>query len=161
MIPSKHSIPQDLHSPCLNLTNHARTMFTPTMFSRGRGSAGTPCAGPSPLAPGAEGDMSDRQSPYLHSYFLSMATFTYLEIYVLVSPYYFSEWLDYIWPRATLRGAATPHSFSCPARGYDIYIYIYTSIYLFIYLSLYLYLHLYISLSIYIYIYICRARNRV
>ena len=35
-IPSKHPIPQDLYSPCLNLTNYARTMFTPTMFSRGR-----------------------------------------------------------------------------------------------------------------------------
>ena len=35
-IPSKHSTPQDLYSPCLNSTNHARTMFTPTMFSRRR-----------------------------------------------------------------------------------------------------------------------------
>ena len=24
MIPSKHSIPQELHSPCLNLTNYAK-----------------------------------------------------------------------------------------------------------------------------------------
>ena len=36
IIPSKHSIPQDLHNPCLNLTNYARTMFTPTMFTRRR-----------------------------------------------------------------------------------------------------------------------------
>ena len=36
IIPSSHSIPQDLCSPYLNLTIHARTMFTPTMFSRGR-----------------------------------------------------------------------------------------------------------------------------
>ena len=34
IIPSKHSIPQDLYSPYLNLTNSARTMFTPTMFTR-------------------------------------------------------------------------------------------------------------------------------
>ena len=34
--PSKHSIPQDLCSPYFNLTNYARTMFTPTMFSRRR-----------------------------------------------------------------------------------------------------------------------------
>ena len=32
IIPSKHSIPQDLYSPRLNLNNYARTMFTPTMF---------------------------------------------------------------------------------------------------------------------------------
>ena len=32
IMPSRHSIPQDLYSPCLNLTNSARTMFTPTMF---------------------------------------------------------------------------------------------------------------------------------
>ena len=36
IVPSKHSVPQDLCSPCLNLTNSARTMFTPTMFSRRR-----------------------------------------------------------------------------------------------------------------------------
>ena len=36
MIPSKHSIPQDLYSPCLNLTDSAWTRFTPTMFTRGR-----------------------------------------------------------------------------------------------------------------------------
>ena len=36
IIPSKQSIPQDLYSPCLNLTDSARTMFTPTMFSRRR-----------------------------------------------------------------------------------------------------------------------------
>ena len=36
IIPSKHSIPQDLCSPCLNLTDSARSMFTPTMFSRRR-----------------------------------------------------------------------------------------------------------------------------
>ena len=34
IIPSKHSAPQDLYSPCLNVSNSARTMFTPTMFSR-------------------------------------------------------------------------------------------------------------------------------
>ena len=33
-IPSKHSTPQDLLSPCLNLTDSARTMLTPAMFSR-------------------------------------------------------------------------------------------------------------------------------
>ena len=33
IIPSNHSIPQDLYSPCLNLTNYARTMLTPTMFT--------------------------------------------------------------------------------------------------------------------------------
>ena len=44
MIPSKHSIPQDLYSPCLNSTNSARNMFTPTMFTRRRRShpAGKP-----------------------------------------------------------------------------------------------------------------------
>ena len=31
-MPSRHSIPQDLYSPCLNLANYARSMFTPTMF---------------------------------------------------------------------------------------------------------------------------------
>ena len=36
IIPWNHSIPQDLYSPCLSLTNSARTMFTPTMFSRRR-----------------------------------------------------------------------------------------------------------------------------
>ena len=36
IIPSKHSIPQELYSPCLILTNYARTMFTPTMCSRRR-----------------------------------------------------------------------------------------------------------------------------
>ena len=36
IIPSNHSMPQDLHSPCLNWTNSARTMFTPTMFPRRR-----------------------------------------------------------------------------------------------------------------------------
>ena len=35
-MPSRHSIPQDLYSPCLNLTNSARSMFTPTMFLRRR-----------------------------------------------------------------------------------------------------------------------------
>ena len=33
---SKHYIPQDLYNPCLILMNSARTMFTPTMFSRRR-----------------------------------------------------------------------------------------------------------------------------
>ena len=33
IIPSSHAIPQDLYSPCLSLTNSARTMFTPTMLS--------------------------------------------------------------------------------------------------------------------------------
>ena len=37
IIPSKHSILQEWYSPCLNSTNYARTMFTPTMFSRRRG----------------------------------------------------------------------------------------------------------------------------
>ena len=32
----QNTIPQDLHSPRLNLTVYARTMFTPTMFSRRR-----------------------------------------------------------------------------------------------------------------------------
>ena len=36
IIPSNLSIPQDSYSPCFNLTNSARTMFTPTMFSRRR-----------------------------------------------------------------------------------------------------------------------------
>ena len=40
IIPSKHSTPQDIYiyiySPWLNLMNSARTMFTPTMFSRRR-----------------------------------------------------------------------------------------------------------------------------
>ena len=36
IIPSTHSIPQDLCSPCLKLTDSARTMFTPSMFSRRR-----------------------------------------------------------------------------------------------------------------------------
>ena len=36
IMPSRHSIPQDLYSPCLNLTISARTMFTPTMCSRRR-----------------------------------------------------------------------------------------------------------------------------
>ena len=36
IIPSKHSTPQDLYSLCLNLTVSARTMLTPTMFSRRR-----------------------------------------------------------------------------------------------------------------------------
>ena len=33
---STHSIPQDLYNPCLSLIDYARTMFTPTMFSRRR-----------------------------------------------------------------------------------------------------------------------------
>ena len=32
IIPSTHSIPQDLYSQFLNLMNYARTTFTPTMF---------------------------------------------------------------------------------------------------------------------------------
>ena len=44
-IPSTHSIPQDWCSPYLNLTNYARTMFTPTMFSRGRASPARPAQG--------------------------------------------------------------------------------------------------------------------
>ena len=35
-IASKHSIPQDLHNPWLNVMNYARTMLTPTKFSRRR-----------------------------------------------------------------------------------------------------------------------------
>ena len=36
MIPSTYSTPQDLYNPYLNLMNHARTTFTPTMFSHRR-----------------------------------------------------------------------------------------------------------------------------
>ena len=36
IMPSRHFVPQDLYSPCLNWTYYARTMFTPTMFSRRR-----------------------------------------------------------------------------------------------------------------------------
>ena len=39
IVPSNPSKAQDLYSPCLNLTNSARTMFTPTMFSRRRPSS--------------------------------------------------------------------------------------------------------------------------
>ena len=48
IISSNHSIPQDLYSPCFNLTNSARTMFTPPMFSRRR----QVMLDPSPLRPG-------------------------------------------------------------------------------------------------------------
>ena len=42
IILSKHSTPQDLYNPLLNLMNYARTTFTPTMFSRRRGEAPPP-----------------------------------------------------------------------------------------------------------------------
>ena len=35
-MPSRHAIPQDLYNPCLSLIDYARTMLTPTMFSRRR-----------------------------------------------------------------------------------------------------------------------------
>ena len=38
IIPSKHSMPQDLYSLCLSLMNHARTMLTPIMFTSRRSS---------------------------------------------------------------------------------------------------------------------------
>ena len=43
IIPSRHSMPQDLYSPCLNLANYARTMFTPTMFTLRRRVTGRVC----------------------------------------------------------------------------------------------------------------------
>ena len=64
---SKHGssiIPQDLYNPCLNLMNSARTMFTPTMFSRHRKSWNL-----LPDSPGAS-------QPSMHTFPETIAGFT-------------------------------------------------------------------------------------
>ena len=78
IMPSRHSIPQDLCSPCLNLTNYARTVFTPTMFSRRR-----------TLAARLRGQVVRRphRTHYL-SLSLSLSLSLYIYIYIYATYYY-------------------------------------------------------------------------
>ena len=76
IIPSKHSIPQDLHSLYLNLTNYARAMFTPTMFSRRRKTGGRRGVRGWPAS------RRGRDNMYIYIYIcMNMCVYIYIYIY--------------------------------------------------------------------------------
>ena len=119
MIPSNHSIPQDLYSPCLNLTNYARTMFTPTMFSR-RWEAGLPYA--MWITIYNPHIVNSLELPPRHWIYISLSLYIYIYVYICVYVYIYI------------------YTFISLSLSIYIYIYMYICVCVYIYIYIYIYI---------------------